>query len=99
MCELDASRRAVRYFGLADGGGIFSRRLGNPGTMLLRRRAWEANPHLGFPETACEDVDFVRLLTADEPALDGRRGRRCAHTLVDAAALRRLGGAESRRSK
>ena len=99
VCELDASRRAARYFGLADGGGIFSRRLGNPGTMLLRRRAWEANSDLGFPETACEDVDFVRLLTADEPALDGRRGRRCAHTLVDAAALRLLGGAESRRSK
>ena len=99
VCELDASRRTARYFGLADGGGIFSRRLGNPGTMLLRRRAWEANPHLGFPETACEDVDFVRLLTADVPALDGRRGRRCAHTLVDAAALRRLGSAESSRTK
>ena len=40
VCELDASRRAARYFGLADGGGIFSRRLGNPGTMLLRRRIW-----------------------------------------------------------
>eukprot|EP00966_Prymnesium_polylepis_P053345 1233777-Prymnesium_polylepis.1 len=61
--------------------------------MMLRRRAWERNGGLGFPDTAVEDVDFVRLLTADSPLLARARGLRCSHALLDAAALRVQGRA------
>ena len=86
VCELDAAARAARYFYLAGGGGLFSARLGNPGTMLLRRTAWERNAGLGFPDTPAEDVDYVRLLTASTPLLTPHRPHRCTHTLLDAAA-------------
>ena len=75
VCELggaahnDKPCSSARYFVPEDGGGLFSTRLGNPGTMMLRRRAWERNGELGFPDTGVEDVDFVRLLTADSPLL------------------------------
>ena len=98
VCELggvahgDVRPSCVRYFATEDGGGLFSTRLGNPGTMMLRRRAWERNCELGFPDTGVEDVDFVRLLTADCPLLaqagepliarlrlvTARRGRPCS---------------------
>ena len=57
----------------ADGGGVFSARLGNPGTLLLRRAVWESNKALGFPDTPAEDVDYVRLLTAETPLLASYR--------------------------
>ena len=93
VCELDpSSTPSVRYFEIPDGGGgIFSARLGNPGTAALRRRVWEANPALGYPDTPCEDVDFVRLLLADSPLLASVRPHRCAHVLLDRAALRSHG--------
>lgn len=95
VCELDPAARAVRYFDLADGGGLFSARLGNPGTAVLRRTVWESNPSVGFPDTPCEDVDFARLLLADSPLLGSVRPRRCTHVLLDAAALSRQGRAHA----
>ena len=49
VCELDAAAHAVRYFHLPGGGGLFSARLGNPGTMLLRRQAWTRSSSLKAP--------------------------------------------------
>ena len=89
VCEIDATQQQVRYIDTPAGGGIFSQRLGNPGTAALRRCVWEANPLLGFPDTSCEDVDFVRLLLAENPLLDRARPHRCTHVLLDAMELRR----------
>ena len=84
VCEIDARARAVRYFDTADGGGIFSRRLGNPGSCALRREVWESNPSLGFPDSPCEDVDYLRILLSDSPLLEDARPLRCSFALIDA---------------
>ena len=85
VCELDPfGGSSVRYFATPGGGRIFSARLGNPGTAMLRRVVWEANPSLGFPDTPCEDVDYARLLIASSPMISSFRPRRCEHTRLDA---------------
>ena len=89
LCEVHPAEGAIRFFALADGSGVFSSRLGNPGTAALRREVWEANPQLGFPDTTCEDVDYMRLLTADSPLLTTTRPRKCKHVLVDLSELNR----------
>ena len=83
--------QGVRYFATPDGGGIFSARLGNPGSMMLRRQAWVSNSLLGFPDTSTEDIDLVRLLTASAPVLSCLRPHRCSHALLDAAVLHAQG--------
>ncbi|KAL1515106.1 hypothetical protein AB1Y20_004169 [Prymnesium parvum] len=89
VCELGGAHAAPRYFALPrGGGGPFSSRLGNPGTMMVRRAAWERTA-VGFPDTAAEDVDFVRLLTLESPLLAQVRPIRCTHALLDERALAR----------
>ena len=89
VCEIDARARAVRYFDTPDGGGIFSRRLGNPGSCALRREVWETNSSLGFPDTPCEDVDYMRILLSESPLLEAARPLKCSFALIDGAELTR----------
>ena len=88
---MDATARSVRYAATPDGGGVFSARLGNPGSAAIRRLAWEANSAVGYPDTPCEDLDYCRLLLSDAPTLAPSRPRRCSHVLIDMAELRRQG--------
>ena len=83
----------VRYFATPDGGGIFSSRLGNPGSCALKRCCFESNPSIGFPDTPCEDTDYMRLLRADDSgftaAKHDRPLDRCSLALIDANELER----------
>ena len=91
LCELDPSAQppCARFFNTPDGGGIFSTRLGNPGTVALRRGVWESNEVLGFPDSPCEDVDFMRLVLSESPLLATFRPVRPTHMLLGRADLRR----------
>lgn len=91
MCSLDVTHLSeihrkeqdARYYAL-DGVRcpLFSRKLGNPGTMMVRRMAMLEGPGGGFPNTRCEDVDMANMLTTDWPAPRDHLPRALSHTLL-----------------
>lgn len=91
VCELDVCEQVVRYRTLDDAGsGVFSRHLGNPGTVMLRRSLLAESSSLGFPDTPCEDVDMLSVLTSQTPLPQHLRPRQYRHVLLDRAMTARV---------